>query len=601
MAAEPFGRYLLNETLPENYKVKGPLTKSMLSRQMSDLAHKDPQQYSKTIVQLKRVGDDLATAEGLSVGLDDITPDYRAREKTLKSIKERYNKASSDETRKKLAIRAQEKLQTLAMQHPGTLTQQVKSGARGNPVQFTNLAGGLGYVRDPETNDATPLLIDRTYSEGLTAGQYWAAARQSMMDTIKVYTSVAEPGDLGKKLTNNMNTLVITTEDCGTDNGIWVETTSPEALGRYLAGLHIPKGLKKNTLVTPELQQQLAKTTDKLFVRSPMVCEADDGICQRCQGLDERGVNHQLGINVGVRSAQALAEPLVQFALDSKHGGRTVASDQAQIGGIKGFKQIIDVPKQFINKATLATQDGKVTEINEAPQGGYRVFISGKEHYVEPNLKVLVRPGTKVYAGDRLSEGVPKPDEVVRYKGLGAGREYFVKALKDVYKSQGKKMDQRHFELLAKGQLDHVKIREDPSYTFIPGDIVSYNTVRKHIRQGIKTMPLSEARGETLGKSYFQFLAGTRITPEVYEKLKKQGVKDVMIAPRAPELEFIMKPATTAPTLNPDWLGRMAYRGLKNNIRQAAQYGQASDIHGTNPIPGYVIGTEFGKGESGRY
>jgi len=601
MAAEPFGRFLLNETLPEKYKVKGSLTKSTLTKRMSDLAHEDPKQYAQTITELKRVGDNLATLEGLSVGLDDITPDYKARRQELKSLKERYNTTSSDEIRKKLAVRAQEKLQNLAMKHPGTLTQQVKSGARGNPVQFTNLAGGLGYVRDPDTNDVMPLLVDKTYSEGLSAGQYWAAARQSMMDTIKVYTSVAEPGDLGKKLTNNMNQLVITSVDCGTDNGIWVDVSSPEASGRYLAGLRIPAGYEKNTLVTPAVQQKLAKKESRIFVRSPMTCEADDGVCQKCQGLDERGSSHQMGINVGVRSAQALAEPLVQFALDSKHGGRTVSSDQAQVGGIKGFRQIIDVPKQFINKATLAVTDGKVTQVEKAPQGGYRVFVEDKEHYVEPNLKVLVKPGMKVFAGDRLSEGVPKPDEVVKYKGLGEGRQYFVKALKDVYKAQGKKMDQRHFELLAKGQLDHVKIKADPGYTFIPGDVVSYNSVRKHIREGIEVVPLSEALGETLGKSYFQYLAGTRITQEVQKNLEEQGLKEVMIAPRAPEMEFVMKPATTAPTLNPDWLSRMSYRGLKNTIRNAAQYGQTSDVHGTSPIPGYVIGTEFGQGKDGRY
>jgi DNA-directed RNA polymerase subunit beta' len=597
--AEPFGRYLLNRELPDNYKLKGAITKGELTKSMSDLAHADPQQYVKTITALKGVGDTLATSEGLSVGLDDIAPEYGVRDRAMAPLRQKYDMATTDTERKRIAIKAQDVMKEVAMKHKGTLTQQVRSGARGNVNQYTNLTGALGYVRDPDTNDATPLLMDKSYSEGLSPGQYWNASRQSMMDTIKVYTSVAEPGDLGKKLVNNMNSLVVTEIDCGTDNGIFVDPTTPEAQGRYLA--RAEGHFKYNTLITPEVQTALARRKKNILVRSPMTCEADDGVCQKCQGLDEKGLSHQMGINVGVRSAQALAEPLVQFALDSKHGGRTIQSDAAQVGGIKGFRQIIDVPQQFINKATLATVPGKITKIEDAAQGGYRVFVDDTSHYVEPNRKVVVKIGQKVFAGDALSDGVPKPDEIVKYKGLGEGRQYFVSALKDIYKSQGKKMDQRHFELLAKGQLDHVRVLSDPSHTFIPGDIVSYNAVRKHLKSTVHSLPLESALGETLGKSYFQFLAGTRITEEVFNKLKQHEVKDVMVASRAPEIEFTMKPATTAPTLHPDWMGRMAYRGLKTTIQQAAQYGQTSDIHGTHPVPGYVTGVEFGKGESGRY
>jgi hypothetical protein len=332
-----------------------------------------------------------------------------------------------------------------------------------------------------------------------------------------------------------------------------------------------------------------------------MSCEAGDGVCQKCQGLDEKGGVHNIGINVGVRAAQAMTEPLTQFALSAKHGGQTARDSRIQVKGIKGFRQIIESPQQFMNKAALAQLEGRVDRITPAPQGGNYVVIGGQQHYVTPNLRVIVRVGATVQPGDALSEGIPKPDEIVRLKGLGAGRQYMVDTLSDLYRRQGSELDQRHFELLARGELNYVRVLKDASHNFIPGDIVNYNILRSELKKGTKTMPLEEALGETLGQAYLHFYVGTRVTKQMQDYLKQKGIKEVLIAPRAPEVEFVMKPATRAPLLHPDWMARLAHRSLKSTIMQASHYGETSNIHGTNPIPAYVAGVEFGQGEKGRY
>jgi hypothetical protein len=48
-----------------------------------------------------------------------------------------------------------------------------------------------------------------------------------------------------------------------------------------------------------------------------------------------------------------------------------------------------------------------------------------------------------------------------------------------------------------------------------------------------------------------------------------------------------------------DWMARMNYQQLKNTVIEAAGQGWGSDIHGLHPIPGMVIGTEFGKPREG--
>lgn len=598
MGTQTYGRFLLNKEMPDKHTIKGPITKKELKGRMNELAHTDPQQYVKTITYLKKQGDELATLEGLSIGLDDITPQYLLREKRLAPLRRQFDSATTDQKRQGVVVQAQKALLEGVENHPGSLTLQVTSGARGNPVQYANMISGLGYARTP-AGTAVPWLIDKSYAEGLSPASHWATTGQSMMDVIKTYTAISEPGELSKKLVAGMVDAVITEQDCGTYNGVSVLTVSPDAIDRYLA--RDSGTFKRNTLITPVNQSQIATGAKNITVRSPMTCEASDGICQKCQGLDEKGQIHSTGVNVGVRAAQAMAEPLTQFALNAKHGGRTLASDKSQVHGIAGFRQIIETPQQFVNKATLAAKDGKVSKIITAPQGGHYVHVGDVEHYVIPDLRVKVQKGETVEAGDVLSEGIPKPDEVVHHKGISAGRLYMVNTLKKLYKGQGKDLDSRHFELLAKSGLNHVRILEDPSGSFIKGDVVGYNALKADLGKRVKQVSLTGALGETLGKEYYQYSAGMRVTPEVIRKLTQQGIREVFIAPRAPSVEFVMKSATTVPKMHPDWLARMAHQGLRATVLQAAHTGQTADLHGTHPVPAYAYGVEFGQGESGRY
>jgi DNA-directed RNA polymerase subunit beta' len=596
--AEPYGRFLINQHLPEKYKLKGPTTKGAFKKSMMDYAKTNPEGFADAIQKVKHEGDKIATMEGLTIGLDDITPEYAKRQRVLAPFKTRYQAANTDDKKKDVLMAAHDDLVKMTQSHPGEMTLQVASGARGNAVQYNNLVGAVGYVRDFD-GKPIPWLIEKTYSEGLKPADYWATTGQSMKDLIATQTAVSEPGELAKKLVANMADLVVTEEDCHTTNGIEVDAASSDAMDRYLA--HGVGGFKPNTLVTPQNQAAIAKVSEKVMVRSPMTCEAVDGVCQHCQGLNERGALHKKGINVGIRSAQAMAEPLTQFALNAKHGGRTAKSDKMQVAGIKGFRQLIETPETFPNRAILSEAEGTVSSVEEAPQGGTFVTVGAHKHYVEPGLSVTVKKGARVEKGEVMSEGVIRPTDITRLQGLDAGRRYMVNALSGVFKGQGMSLDQRHYELLAKGIMNHALITDDNSPHFIKGDVVSYNNLRKTLREETKLVPVKMAIGETLGIAYPGYAAGTRVTPAVVVALVRQGVENVLVSPRAPGVEFVTKSATQAPKDHPDWIARMAHQGLSRSIMRAANMGEKSNIHGTHPVPAYAYGVEFGEGDDGRY
>ena len=596
---QPFGQYLINTHMPEGYKFDGEISGKDLKSNLTRLSRNDPQTYAKIVGNVKKLGDHFATTEGLSVGLDDLEPNYKARDLLLNPVATKMHKAKTDNERRKLLEDLHPEIKNLAMRHPGSMTAQVTSGARGSPNAYTKIVATPVYARDGRGR-VEPWLIRKSYSEGMTPADNWVISSEAILDTIKSYTSVSEPGELSKILVNNMNNILITEQDCGTHNGILMNPKDSDVIDRYLARDVGP--FRRNTLITPTVQPSLAKASaGKILVRSPMTCEAGDGVCQHCQGLNEKGRMHDIGTNIGVRSAQAMAEPLTQLALSAKHGAGTIASDRMQLTGLEGFRQAIESPNLFLNKATLSSVNGAVSKINKAPQGGHFVHVGDTSHYVSPNLGLKVKMGDTVEKGDALGHGIPKPDEIVKYKGLGAGRVYMVNTLRDIYKNQGINLDQRHFELLALGELNHVRILDDPGNNFFKGDVVNYNNLKSVLSQGIKQVALSQSLGETLGKEYFHFSVGMRVSASMIDFLRSHGIKEVFVAPRAPKVEFVMKPATRAPLYNPDWMARLAHRNLKSTLQQAAHFGEISNIHGTSPVPAYVLGTEFGKGERGKY
>lgn len=589
MATLPVGHLLLNSVLPASHQIKGEVNKKQLNELMVDFAHKDPKAYVQAIGDLKRIGDEVSTDLGVTVGLDDIEPDYARRDAILEPALANVKRLHDPEKRRDLIARTQQKILEATKRHPGQMTPMALSGARGNIAQQMRTVASPVATVDAQ-NTIVPWMISKSYAEGLKAPDAWVAMSEARRNAIETYTSVAAPGELSKILVNNMTDQLITMPDCGTKNGIMMTSDDPNILGRFRAD------------TGQQITRFQSKSERTLRVRSPMTCEAPSGICQKCYGEGLKGQLPQLGENVGMHAAHAMGEPLTQMALDAKHATRTASNKKAVLDGISGFRQLTEIPQSFFNKATLASQTGKVTDVKPAPQGGHYVNVNDKQHYVPPQLAVLAKKGMTIEAGDVLSDGIPKPDEVVKYKGLGAGRDYLVNQLHGLYDRRGIGLDRRHLELLAKTDLNYIRIKEtDKKAGVMRGDIVDYNRFRNAVAKNIEKRPLKESLGQVLGDNALHYTAGTHITPSVLKDFQKGGLKEIPIAARMPDHEPVMRPIARTPLLHPDWLAKMGHRHLKNVILEGAAFGDEANIHGTHPVPSFVFGQEFGEGPQGRY
>ena len=271
--------------------------------------------------------------------------------------------------------------------------------------------------------------------------------------------------------------------------------------------------------------------------------------------------------------------------------------------GLKGVRQLLEIPKAFAHEALLAPEDGAVTRVETAPQGGHFVYVNKEKLYAQPELTVRVKVGDHVEAGDSLTDGVPHPAKLAATKGIGAAREHLVNALLRVYGGEGVPMDRRHFELLARSVLNHVRIAEqDPAHPeFLKGDVVNYNAFRHAYQNDVEKVKVHDAIGRTLGQEMYHLTVGTRVTPSVAKQLSDRGVREVLVGRSIPRVEHVMKPLATNPLLETDWMALLAHRGLKGTISRAASEGLTSDIHGTHPVPAYAFGAELRNGRDGTY
>ena len=406
-------------------------------------------------------------------------------------------------------------------------------------------------------------------------------------------------GYLDKMMNATAIDQVVTTDDCGTTNGIPVSVDDQDNVG---AVLQSPAGgFSAGTVITKQVLDQIReKGEDEIVIRSPITCGCKDGLCKKCVGIRENGRFPDIGYNVGVNAASALGERVTQGALNTKHSGRNDAL--GSYIGFEGLKNMTTIPKAFDVKASVAGRDGKVTAIEPAPQGGQYVVLDDDRDdriYVPGNLKPSVKVGDVLEAGDAVSTGMVSPADVVQYKGVGEGRRYFMNRFRQVFKESGYGVNRRNVEVLSRALINNVQVENpDSEGSGLPGDIMRYSawaagyTPRSDSTHG----PVDKtALGRYLEQPVLHYTIGTRVTPSVLKSLKRHKVEDLTTHAYPPGVVPHMVSIVDAPAYSGDWMARLGTSYLKERLLEDVQRGGHSELHSTNPVPSMAKGIELGK------
>lgn len=416
-----------------------------------------------------------------------------------------------------------------------------------------------------------------------------------------VSNSTARGGDLGKIAAQTAQGQVVRQMDCGIEDGVAYDLDDSSLPGRILAT--DAGGLPAGTPLTRTALQQLRKkNVDSVVARSPLTCQQANGLCAKCVGYFYNGGKlPRIGEAVGLNASTTIFEPVIQGALNSKHTAG-MSSGKREYSGLDYIAQYVQSPETFPNKAIVSEVDGRVEEIREAPQGGFYVTVGDEQHYVAPDHPVLVKEGDSVEAGDQLSEGLIDPEDIVRLRGLGAGRKEYTERLGGILQASGAATDKRNIEVLARAALDDIQIdsADIPGGLsgYLPDDIVSYNTLQSTYvaPEDAKPVKLQFAKGQYLQKPALHYSIGSRVTNKMIKELEAQGRKEVVVTEDAPQFTPIMTRLRTTSHNNPDWLARLNTSYIKDHYSKGALRGDDSNVlENDNYSPRLVYGEGFGQ------
>jgi DNA-directed RNA polymerase subunit beta' len=453
-----------------------------------------------------------------------------------------------------------------------------------------------GLYTDAQDN-IIPLFVRTSFAEGLRPAEYLAGTYGARKAVLSTKRATAKGGDLAKQMVQSAANLVVSENDCGAANGIDLESDDKSLRGRVLArdlgNITAGTVLDKNALASVRKQG-----FEKLIVRSPMTCQAKEGVCARCMGLNALGKFPAKGEAVGITAAQAIGEPITQGALNVKHQGGAAGTDR-RYAGFSVINQFVQTPDTFPDKAVLSKIDGQVNSVIEAPHGGYYVTVDNEPHYIAPGYPVTVKVGDRVESGDMMSEGLADPGEVVELRGLGEGRKYYSDKLKQLLDDSGMEADRRNTELMSRAALDHLQItdvKEDDEY--LPDDVVSYSYFSNRYTPPKDTTKYKsdKAVGVYLQSPALHYTIGTKITPKIAKHLQSAGFQEVFASPASPTFKPHMVRLRAATHHGTDWLASMHTSYLKKQLSDSALRGEESNVEqNIHFAPRLAIGTNFGE------
>ena len=218
--------------------------------------------------------------------------------------------------------------------------------------------------------------------------------------------------------------------------------------------------------------------------------------------------------------------------------------------------------------------------------------------YVPAALKVSVKPGDRIEAGDAVSSGLVSPADVVAYKGIGEGRRYFTNRFTQAFRDSHYGVNRRNVEILSRALVNNVQVENpDSEGDALPGDIVRYSAWASGYtpREGAAQVPVDKAVGQYLEAPVLHYTIGTRVTPSVVKALKRHGCTEVTANKTAPGVVPHMVSVAESPAYSGNWMARLGTSYLKDRLLEDVQQGAHSELHSTNPIPSLAKGVELGR------
>lgn len=471
---------------------------------------------SRMLDLMKDLGFHYATVAGMTVGISDVVVLAEkeellneAQEKVDRVLKQFRRGLITEEERYERVISiwsdvkdvVQDKLMD-SLDRMNPIFMMSDSGARGNPSNFTQLAGMRGLMANP-SGRIIELPIKSSFREGLTVLEYFISthgARKGLADTA---LKTADSGYLTRRLVDVAQDVIIRENDCGTDRGSRVAALTEgaeviEPLYDRLVGRTAFENVimpdtdevivAVNEVISEDQAKQIVEAgIESVVIRTAFNCNTRHGVCKKCYGRNlATGSEVEVGEAVGIIAAQSIGEPGTQLTMRTFHTGGVAGDDITQ--GLPRIQELFEArnPK---GKATITEIHGFVHDITTEKDKQEIIVksdIEEKSYNVPYNARLKVSVGDEVTAGQELNEGSIDPKELIKVQGVEGVQNYLLREVQRVYRLQGVEIGDKHVEVMVRQMLRKIRVLDAGETDLLPGSLMEIHQFKDANRKSLE-------------------------------------------------------------------------------------------------------------------
>ena len=262
-------------------------------------------------------------------------------------------------------------------------------------------------------------------------------------------------------------------------------------------------------------------------------------------------------------------------------------------GGLPRVTELFEA-RNPSNPAVVSEIDGEVT-MGKVKRGNREIIVTSKtgdqkKYLVALSRQVLVQEHDAVRAGTPLSDGIITPSDILAIKGPTAVQEYIVNEVQDVYRLQGVKINDKHFEIIVRQMMRKVRIDDPGDTTFLEQEMVDkLDFAEENDRIWGKKVVTDAGDSEVLRPG--QIISVRKLRDE-NSSLKRRDLKPVQVRDAvAATSTQILQGITRAALATKSFMSAASFQETTKVLNEAAIRGKQDRLEGMkeNVICGHLI------------
>ena len=262
-------------------------------------------------------------------------------------------------------------------------------------------------------------------------------------------------------------------------------------------------------------------------------------------------------------------------------------------GGLPRVTELFEA-RNPSNPAVVSEIDGEVT-MGKIKRGNREIIVTSKTGEVKKYLvalskQILVQENDYVRAGTPLSDGATTPADILAIKGPTAVQEYIVNEVQDVYRLQGVKINDKHFEIIVRQMMRKVQIDEPGDTRFLEQQVVDkLEFMEENDRIWGKKVVVDAGDSQTLQPG--QIVTARKLRDE-NSMLKRRDLKPVEVRDAvAATSTQILQGITRAALQTSSFMSAASFQETTKVLNEAAINGKVDRLEGMkeNVICGHLI------------